>query len=60
MIGRRLRKACGAIANDLPTAIADKLAALREAEVRRAAMDGSADNAALGAGSGVLGVSFDR
>jgi len=57
MIGRRLREACGGdVVNDLPTAIADKLAALREAEASRAAVGGSsADNAALSAGSGVLG-----
>ena len=55
MIGRRLREACGGdVVNDLPTAIADKLAALREAEASRAA-GSSADNAALSAGSGVLG-----
>ena len=57
MIGRRLREACGGdVVNDLPTAIAEKLAALREAEASRAAMDGSsADTTALGAGSGVHG-----
>ena len=56
MIGRRLREACGGdVVNDLPTAIADKLAALREAEASRAALDGSsADNIALSAGSGVI------
>jgi hypothetical protein len=56
MIGRRLREACGGdVLSDLPTAIADKLAALREAEAIWAAMDGaSADDTALGAGSGVL------
>jgi hypothetical protein len=41
MIGRRLREACsGDMVNELPTAIANKLAALREAEARRAAVCG--------------------
>ena len=40
MIGRRLREACGCdMVNELPAAIANKLAALREAEAVRAAMD---------------------
>jgi hypothetical protein len=38
-IGRRLREACGGdMVKELPTAIANKLAALREAEARRAAV----------------------
>lgn len=42
MIGRRLREACGGdLVNELPTAIAHKLAALREAEASRAAVSGA-------------------
>ena len=50
MIGRRLREACGSdMVNDLPTAIADKLAVLREVEASRAAMGGASLSGAAGA-----------
>jgi len=68
MIGRRLREACGGVmVNELPAAIANKLAALREAEASRAAVNGASSvdktapagcKAALDQAS--LDVPFDR
>jgi hypothetical protein len=68
MIGRRLREACsGDMVDELPTAIVDKLTALREAEASWAAASGasSVDRDAAAGSTDVLDqasldASYDR